>query len=158
MYDKGQLVLNTLRSVINNDSLWFDILRGLMTKFGMQTVTGEDVMGYVNERTGTDLAYFFDQYLRNPKIPVLEVSSWKKGAESSARYRWKSDVKGFHMPIRVTTGKGQWGWITPTTEWQTMNLGDLAPEEFAIEKDRFYIDVKLNYVYLDPAVPEMRRR
>ncbi len=158
MYDKGQLVLNTLRSVISNDSLWFDVLRGLMTRFSMQTVTGDDITGFINQRTGTDYGYFFDQYLRNTKIPVLEVSSWKKGSESSARYRWKADVKGFKMPIRVTTGKGTWGWIFPTTEWQTMTLGDLAPEDFAIEKDRFYVDVKLNYVYLDPAAPEMRRR
>lgn len=158
MYDKGQLVLNTLRSVISNDSLWFDVLRGLMTRFSMQTVTGDDITGFINQRTGTDYGYFFDQYLRNTKIPVLEVSSWKKGSESSARYRWKADVKGFKMPIRVTTGKGTWGWIFPTTEWQTMTLGDLAPEDFAIEKDRFYVDVKLNYVYLDPATPEMRRR
>jgi aminopeptidase N len=158
MYDKGQLVLNTLRSVLNNDSLWFDIMRGLMSTFGMQTVTGEDITGYITKRAGTDLSYFFDQYLRFPKIPVLDVSSWKKGNESGARYRWRTDVKGFHMPIRVTTGKGQWGWITPTTEWQTMSLGDLAPENFAIEKDRFYVDVRLNYVYLDPAIPEMNRR
>jgi hypothetical protein len=73
------------------------------------------------------------------------------------RYRWKADVQGFTMPIRVTTGKGTWGWITPTTEWQMMSLGDLAPEDFSIEKDRFYVDVRLNYVYLDPAMPEMRR-
>ena len=158
MYDKGQLVLNTLRSVISNDTLWFDVLRGLMTRFSMQTVTGGDVTGFINQRTGTDYTYFFDQYLRQTKIPVLEVSSWKKGSESGARYRWKADVKGFKMPIRVTTGKGQWGWIFPTTEWQTMELGDLAPEDFAVEKDRFYVDVRLSYVYLDPAMPEMKRR
>lgn len=158
MYDKGQLVLNTLRSVIDNDALWFDILRGMMAKFWMQTVTGEDIMGYVNAWTGRDFGPFFDQYLRHTKIPVLEVSSWKKGNTSGARYRWRADAKGFSMPVRVTTGKGTWGWITPTTEWQTMGLGDLAPEDFAVEKDRFYVDMRLSHVYLDPAAPEMRRR
>lgn len=39
-----------------------------------------------------------------------------------------------------------------------MNPGDLAPEDLAFEKDRFYVDVRLNYVYLDPATQEMRRR
>jgi hypothetical protein len=29
MYDKGQLVPNTLRSVINDDELWFSILKGI---------------------------------------------------------------------------------------------------------------------------------
>jgi tetratricopeptide (TPR) repeat protein len=89
---------------------------------------------------------------------VLEVFSSKKGTESSARYRWKTDVKEFRLPIRVMTGKGQWGWITPTAEWQTMSLSDLVPEDFAVEKDRFYVDVRLNNAYLDPTVPERRRR
>jgi aminopeptidase N len=158
MYDKGQLVLNTLRSVVNNDSLWFVLLRGLMERFRMQTVTGEAVCSYVNERTGRDFSPFFEQYLRHAKIPLLEVSTWKKGSDVTARYRWKADVKEFSMPLRVTTGKGTWGWITPTTDWQTMSIGGLAPEEFAIDKDRFYVDVLLNYFYLDPAAPEMRRR
>jgi aminopeptidase N len=158
MYDKGQLVLNTLRSVINNDSLWFTVLRGIMTRFRMQTVTGEEIIDFVRKQTGTDYGYFFDQYLRFPKIPVLEVATSKKGEQVTARYRWVADVKGFAMPIRVTKGKGEWGWITPTTEWQTMSLTGLLPEEFAAEKDRFYIDTRLSCIYLDPAAPEMKRR
>ena len=69
MYDKGQIVLNTLRDVINNDTLWFSILKGIQQKFYHRTVTCDDITGYINERTGTDYDYFFDQYLRYPSIP-----------------------------------------------------------------------------------------
>jgi aminopeptidase N len=158
MYDKGQLVLNTLRSVINNDSLWFATLHGIMERFWMQTVTGDEITNCVRERTGTDYAYFFDQYLRHAKIPVLEASASKKGSQVTVRYRWMADVKNFAMPIRVTAAKGKWGWISPTTEWQTMSLDGLLPEDFAVEQDRFYVDTRLSYVYLDPGAPEMRRR
>jgi aminopeptidase N len=158
MYNKGQLVLNTLRSVIDNDSVWFATLRGITQRFRMQTVTGEDIIGFVKECTGTDYGYFFDQYLRYPKIPILEASVSKKGNTVTARYRWKADAGAFKMPIRVTLGKEKWGWLTPGSEWQATDAGDLAPEDFAVDKDRFYVDVKLDWVYLDPATPEMRRR
>jgi aminopeptidase N len=158
MYDKGQLVLNTLRSSLNNDSLWFALLKGIMHRFSMQSISGDTLIAFVNQQTGKNLTPFFDQYLRHPKIPVLEVAAWKKGDEVGARYRWRADVKEFAMPIRVTTGRGAYGWITPTSEWQTMTLPGMAPEDFAIEQDRFYVDLRLSYVYLDPAAPEMRRR
>ena len=53
MYDKGQLVLNTLRDVINNDTLWFSILKGLQEKFAYQCINADDIINYINQRTGT---------------------------------------------------------------------------------------------------------
>ncbi len=107
MYDKGQLALNTLRSVIDNDSLWFSILRGLQNRFEYQTITAEDVFGFVNEKTGKDYNYFFNQYLKFPKIPQLEVNLIYKADTVTASYRWNADVQDFRMPVRVTTARGK---------------------------------------------------
>ena len=49
MYDKGQLVLNTLRDVIANDKLWFSILKGFQKKYAYQTVDADDIINYINE-------------------------------------------------------------------------------------------------------------
>jgi aminopeptidase N len=154
MYDKGQLVLNTLRSVIGNDSLWFSILRGLQEKFRYRTVTAEDIFGYIDTTTHTDYTRFFDQYLRFPHIPVLEVETTKKGEAVTARYRWKADVTGFAMPIKVTVARGTFALIHPTTEWQTLTLGEMLPEEFGVDQDEFYVDVKLRRSYLDPRIED----
>lgn len=158
MYDKGQLVLNTLRSVIGNDSTWFVTLREIARAFRYQTITTDDIIALVQKTTGTDCGYFFDQYLRFPKIPSLDVTLSKKAAEITMRYRWVADVKDFRMPIRVTVGKGEWGWIRPTGEWQTLSLNGLAPEDFQVENDRFYVDVRKRLSYIDPATPEFPRR
>lgn len=156
MYDKGQLVLNTLRSVIDNDTLWFSILKGTQETFRYQTVTAEDIFGYINRRTAKDLTYFFNQYLKFPKIPELVVMVTKKGNEVTARYRWNSDVPDFKMPIRVTTAENKYEFIYPTTTWQTIKLGKIRPEDFKIENDRFYADLKLSWSYLDPRFPDLR--
>ncbi|MGA2623706.1 MAG: M1 family metallopeptidase [Bacteroidota bacterium] len=150
MYDKGQLVLNTLRSVIDNDSLWFSILHGIQESFRYQTITADDVVQFVNKKTGKDYSYFFNQYLKFPKIPQLEVFVWKKGDKVTARYKWSADALDFRMPVKVTTSEDRYEFIYPTTSWQTMTLGDIRPENFKVAEDLFYVGVKLNYSYVDP--------
>jgi aminopeptidase N len=150
MYDKGQLVLNTLRSVIDNDSLWFSVVKGLQTQFRYQTITTEDVVGFVNQKTGTDYTSFFDQYLRMTKIPQLEVRLTFRGDSTFAMYRWNADVKDFHMPVKVTTARDQYEFIRPTTTWQRMSIGKINPEEFKVEENRFYVTLRLGWSYVDP--------
>jgi aminopeptidase N len=156
MYDKGQLVLNTLRSVINDDSLWFSLLRGLAMSFRHRTIDGSELFDYVRMRTGTDYGYFFDQYLKRSAIPVLEAAVVQKGERRMLRYRWVAEASGFRMPVRVTVAREKWGWITPTTEWQVMDLSGVALEEFRAETERFYIDVRHRWTYLDERLPEGR--
>jgi aminopeptidase N len=158
MYDKGQLVLNTLRSVLGNDSLWFAIIKGLAETFKYRSVTAEDVIAFINTAAGKDLTYFFDQYLRNAKAPQLQISLTRKGDKVTARYRWNADVEGFRMPVKVTTGRERWGLIEPTTTWQTVELGDIDPAEFKVAEDLFYIDLRVTRQYLDPQTPEFPRQ
>lgn len=152
MYDKGQLVLNTLRSVIDNDSLWFAIVRGLAETFKYRTICAEDVFQFVNKTAGKDFTYFFNQYLKHPKIPQLEVNVRKKGENVTARYRWIADVPDFRMPIKVITAETKYEFIYPTTSWQTIKLGNIQPESFKVAENLFYVGVKLNWSYLDPRV------
>ena len=154
MYDKGQLVLNTLRSVIDNDKLWFSILRGMQETYRYQTITYDTVVAYVNRRTGKDLSYFFEQYLKNTKPPQLEVITRKKGNTVTARYRWTADVPEFRMPVKVTTSGNRYEWIFPTKDWQTMEVNIDRPEQFRIADDLFYVNFKFHYVYADPRLPE----
>ena len=149
MYDKGQLVLNTLRSVIDNDSLWFSILRGMQAKFRYQTIRAEDVFDYINGATGKNFGPFFDQYFRHAEIPQLHVFIAVKGDSTTARYRWDADVPDFAMPVRVTTSANHFELIRPTTRWQTMNLANMHPEDFKVDDDHFYVDCKLGWRYLD---------
>jgi aminopeptidase N len=150
MYDKGQLILNTLRSVLEDDALWFSILRGLQDKFRYQNASADEVFAYINQRSERDLSGFFDQYFRRANIPTLAVQTVKEGDSVTARYRWEADVDDFRMPIKVTTAPGKYEFISPTTAWQTIQLNGLAPEDFKVAEDLFYVKVRLRSSYLDP--------
>lgn len=150
MYDKGQLVLNTLRSVIDNDTLWFSILRGVQQTYAYRTITGDSIIHYINRRTGKNYDAFFAQYLEHAAIPQLDAYLETKDDKTSLRYCWKTDVDGFAMPVKVTLVRGRYDWIYPTTAWQSMELGNIAPEEFKVQNDLFYVNLRLHFRYVDP--------
>ena len=158
MYDKGQLVLNTLRSVIDNDKLWFEIVRGFAVKHARSIVQANDFFGFVKEKTGKDLSYFFDQYLKHTKIPVLQVNVVKKGMDVTAMYRWDAEVQNFAMPVKVTTSPGKFEFLYPTTSWNTAKLNLNDPSEFQVAEDLFLIDTQIRRSYLDPSLPDMPAR
>ncbi len=158
MYDKGQLVLNTLRSAINNDALWFQIIREFATKYRKSIVRAEDFFNLVNEKTGKDFGPFFDQYLKQTKVPQLQVNLTQKGNEVTAAYRWNTDVQNFSMPVQVTTSSGKFGFIYPTTSWATSRIDIKDPSEFKVAEDLFYIDTRIGKNYVDPNAPERSAR
>jgi hypothetical protein len=144
IYHKTALVLNTLRHVINNDKLWFDIILGIQDTFKYKTVDGADIIGYIKNRAGIELDYFFDQYFRYPNLPVFEyelIPPSKGDRGMTLRYKWRADVEGFRMPVNVTTSPGQYERIYPTTDWQEITI-HLLPEEFKVDENKFLVFVK----------------
>jgi len=150
MYDKGQLILNTLRHVIDNDELWKEILKGLNQEFRYQSIDGQQVFDYIEKKAGRDLGYFFDQYFRNKDLPRLVVRIYKKGDDVEAFYKWEADVDDFKMPIEVTVSPGKKGLIYPTNKMKTINLNGLHPDDFKISENKYLVDLKVWKTYIDP--------
>lgn len=134
-YFKGALMINTLRSVINDDAEWFKLIHDFYQHFKYQTVMTEDVIAYFNQQTKMNLTPIFNQYLRHTMIPTLELK-FDKGIVA---YRWKADEPEFAMPVRVGT-KDNWQVIKPTTDWQEMKT-PLTKENFEADTDLYYINV-----------------
>lgn len=142
IYSKGVLMLNTLRHVIDNDSLWFGVLKGIQQRFRYRSVNAADITRYFNEATKTDYAYFFDQYLQHPAIPQLVLALEEKGDSLAVRYKWKADAAGFAMPVKVTVAKNDFKFIYPAAGWQTIVLPGMKPSDFKVDTDDFYISVQ----------------
>ncbi|MBK7560845.1 MAG: M1 family metallopeptidase [Chitinophagaceae bacterium] len=116
MYNKGANLLHTIRQVINNDSVFRKILRGLNKDYYHQTVDSKDVEAYFSRVSQKDLSKIFDQYLRTIKIPVLEYKM--KGRKIS--YRWVNCIDGFNMPVQLMGGRPF--VIYPKTVWQNFDV------------------------------------
>tara|TARA_R110000850_G_C9994021_1_gene467326 strand:- start:3922 stop:5556 length:1635 start_codon:yes stop_codon:yes gene_type:complete len=112
MYFKGANILHTLRQLIEDDEKWRSILRGLNTDFRHTTVTGKQVEDYLSKHTGIDLTEFFNQYLRDARIPIVEF----KMESNVLSFRYNDIVEGFDMPVRVMVNN-ELTWIFPKAEW-----------------------------------------
>ena len=134
MYNKGGNMLHTLRQMVNDDQKWRTILRGLNSTFYHQTVTTKQIEDYLSKSVGLDLAPFFDQYLRDIRIPTLEY----KFNNNKLSYRWTNCVPGFNMPVKVTlNGKEQ--WLNPKVEWT--KLPQMSKNlKVGVDKD-FYVEL-----------------
>ena len=123
MYFKGCNILHTLRYMVDNDSIWRETLRGLNKEFYHQTVTSEQVESFIAANTGLNLDAFFDQYLRDIRIPVLE---WKYNGENIA-YRWSEVVDGFNMPLDVKLDNKLLR-LEPTSQWKEIIGKNIVPD------------------------------
>lgn len=133
MYYKGGNMLHTLRQLVEDDSKWRQVLRGLNKTFRHQTVTTAEFENAMSQATGIPLQEFFDQYLRTTMVPTLDY----RLEGGKLRFRWTNVVKGFDMPVRVTTAPGTFDWIRPTEAWQETDV-TVTPEEFQVDPN-FYV-------------------
>ncbi|WP_273567290.1 M1 family metallopeptidase [Maribacter halichondriae] len=136
MYYKGSNLLHTIRQLVDDDTTWRQILRGLNKDFYHQTVTTKQIEDYLSKKSGLDLSKVFDQYLRTTDIPVFE---YEMQDGNVIKYRYTNVVDGFDMPLRVFVD-GEPLWLTPTTEWKT-EKADPNATTFKVDRN-FYVEKK----------------
>jgi aminopeptidase N len=123
MYYKAHNMLHTLRHIVNDDAKWRGILRNLNKDFYHQIVTSQQVEEYISAKTGLALDPFFDQYLRDIRIPTLEY--WAK--DGRLIYRWANCLPAFTAPVDIYIN-GKKTRIEPTTEFQVLKLNTATTE------------------------------
>ena len=136
MYYKGGNMIHNIRHIINNDSLFRYILRGLNTKFYHQTVTTKQVEDYIIKQSNIDFQKVFDQYLRTTQIPKLLFTLDKD--KQTVTLHWTHCIEGFNMPIVIPVSFKR---LNITTNEQSISL---TPEEM----DWFTAKNLLNYYYI----------
>jgi aminopeptidase N len=134
MYFKGANLLQTIRTLTDDDHKWLNMLRGINQKFGLKTTTTPEVVQYINKTLGIRLTKVFDQYLRFKDIPTLVFKNMDNGV---VYYRWQADVNRFNMPIHVTDGDRVLV-LKPHSRWKKVKV----KKEFIPDTTHFYIHVK----------------
>jgi len=119
LYYKGANMLHAMRQIVNNDSLWREMLRSMNRIFRHQTVTTKQIENYMASYLMLDLQKIFDQYLRTVQVPTLEY----KLKKNKLSYRWTNCVKGFNMPLKISEA-GKEIWLKPTEKLQSLAYGD----------------------------------
>ena len=134
MYYKGAWVIHTLRNVLNNDSLFKSIIKGIVQDFAYQTVDGKEVIEYISTKTRRDFGPFFKQYLEFSDIPTLEYRWNKKTLE----LKWKADVSRFSMPVILNAPKmGEKRVLVTNQDWIAVQVSKKDMKSLSFRDDLF---------------------
>ena len=136
MYSKGSNLLNMIRSIYNDDELWWNTLRDYTETFKHQTITTKQVEDFFNAETEVDLQPMFDQYLRHTDIPELQLK--KEG--DHIYYKWNAQVEDFRMPVDVFIDEDKQRLLA-TSEWQKLE-GEDDLDEIELDDLGFYVLMK----------------
>ena len=134
-YNKGAWALHTLRHLIDNDRLWWDILKSFAVNNAKSNVNTEDFQRHVEEKYGSSMSYFFKQYFYDNNIPLLEYYQDK----GKLYFTWKNVHESFVMPLDIEVN-GVEKRITPkSSRVNSISIKDFSvihirDWEFLIEK------------------------
>ena len=109
--------MHTLRSAINNDTVWFGILKEFMTENAKWFADTKDFFNKVNEKTGDDYWYFAEQYFYTPNQPELEFYQ----DDNKFYYRWNNVNTNFVMPLDLLVN-GKIRRVFPKKNFQSLEI------------------------------------
>ncbi|WP_072972902.1 M1 family metallopeptidase [Flavobacterium saccharophilum] len=135
-YVKGWAILHMIKSIVDNDSKYREVLQGLNRDFYHKIVTTKQIENYISLNTAIDFQYLFDQYLRTNLVPVLEYQI----KDNQLLYRYSNCNDNFAMPIKTNLTKDI--WIYPTTTWKSMDVKKLLPDDTLKIDINFYITTR----------------
>ncbi len=136
IYTKGANVLHTLRQIANDDEKWRMILRGLNKKFYHQTVESKQIEDYISLNIGFDLSTFFNQYLRDIRIPNFEY----RIEDGVLTYRWVNVIEKFTMPLEIEALEKKI-ILYPETTKKTIKINS---DKIKINRNYYVDSVKIN--------------
>lgn len=136
IYKKGAAMLHSLRCELNDDSLFFGLIKGFFTARKFKTTTTLDFITFVNTETGRDYTDFFKKYLYDKTPPVLEYDFALKDGELQFAYHWVNVGKNFRMPFGLVINNEEGIRLEGTTDVQVFELEDVK---------RFYIVTEKRY-------------
>lgn len=140
-YKKGAAIIHALRYELNDDPLFFSILRTYLSRFAFKSATAKDFIGVVNELSGADYNWFFDQWYYRRGYPVCDVS-WKQKEDTIFLTAVQTPIiqeAGFfkmHFDLRFTFNSG--GDTTIRV------LQDEAKKVFSFKLGRMVKEIQVN--------------
>ncbi|MEN9323022.1 MAG: hypothetical protein RL699_802 [Bacteroidota bacterium] len=134
MYYKGALLLNTIRSYVNNDERWWQLLKNYSTHFAHQIIDTKTVIQYFSEQTSLPLTPVFNQYLLHKELPVLE---WKL-TNNQLSFRWNCAEKDFKLPATLVI-KGKEVRVNPEKTWKSIPMPGKTKKDIVVKTTDFYI-------------------
>lgn len=110
-YKKGAALIHQLRYEINNDSLFFSILRSYLSTYKYSMASCKDFINITNKLTNIDFTDYFDQWYYGSGFPIFDVTWNQHHNELNISIHEKSSGNAknlfkMHMDVKINYEKG----------------------------------------------------
>lgn len=125
IYNKGSLILHTVRRQMNDDDAFFAMLKEALRRHHTNGWTSQSFIDLVNEYAQSDFTALITGYLDTIDIPVLEVRKRTDESGKTIRdYRWAASVpQGFAFQVFAKVGDVSI-ILKPSHTWQSLRLAE----------------------------------
>ncbi|WP_317897068.1 M1 family metallopeptidase [Aurantibacillus circumpalustris] len=137
-YNKGAIMLHSLRNHVNNDTLFFAILKTFFKNKCYKNTTTSEFIELVNEMTGKDLSCFFDQYLYQRNSPYLKWNFNYDQEKTRLIFKFDRVNDCFTMSVEVQQGDKIFR-INPTNRVQYLTLPEPATTPVRVNLKNTYL-------------------
>ena len=141
MYYKGSWMLHSIRNTLNDDSLWFKMLKATYQEFKYQNITTSEVVHFMDELAPVDLLPIFEQFLTTVEVPTLLVKRSKRKKGVTISYKWSNVIEDFNMPVKLEINETHQVTLYPTTKSQKILLPADHDDQILFDTDLFYYEV-----------------
>ncbi|MFK8045996.1 MAG: M1 family aminopeptidase [Crocinitomicaceae bacterium] len=121
-YDKGNAIVHTLRFLVNNDAVFFDILKAYQTQYGGGTARVEDFKIIAENLSGLDLTNYFNEWYYGEGFPTYSIKYVGTGSETIVQVSQTTSSPGKtpyftnDLQIQLQASNGSLGtYILPIT-------------------------------------------
>lgn len=136
IYDKGALMMHSLRVLVNDDALFLQALKQIQVDFAVQNISSEEMVTKLNKLLLDDYSPMLNWYLDEAKPPQLEIRIDKK--KGKLHYRWAREIPLMMRQELVVLRNDEEMRINPTTEFQTTDVVSGEKLRFLIERGIYY--------------------
>ena len=142
MYYKGSWMLHSIRNKLNNDSLWFSIVKDIAQDFELKNCDGTEIIEHMCSKSGLDLKPIFQQFLVHANLPVLSYKFKNKRGKLELYYKWEAAEVNFNMPIEISVGNTEKFRIFPNSNYQSVHLGNTDKKRVKFSEELFLFEKK----------------
>lgn len=140
-YYKGAWVLNTMRHMAANDSIWFSLLRDFYKTYSYKPVYSEDFFAMAEKYLEKDLSLFFRQYLYSKDVPELQYRLKKRKDGWHMTYRLVASVEQLQLPVTCRIA-GKPTTLLADSEWKEMWMPIRKEQELEFDHARYLLFYK----------------
>ena len=136
IYDKGALMMHSLRILVNDDRLFLNALKQIQIDFQEKNVSSEEMVVKLNELLLDDYSPMLNWYLDETKPPRLEIKLDR--IKSKLHYRWEKEIPLMKQQELLMAMNGDKIVLNPSTEFQSMDIVPGQKLDFLIERGIYY--------------------